>query len=483
MIDNLILNFQQYKKMWIIGGVILMLIVLLGVLTLLNQRPAPKQVLQNPSVELNWWKTGLHNDKYEPILQEFRKIPGNQNVRINVIQKELTENYYDSLLLDLAKGIGPDIFSLGNDDLPAYQEFLAPIEIFRNKELTDYKENYVNLAVRDTISKDKVYGITSYVDNLQLYYNKTILNQNQITVPATSWREIANQAVYLKKLPINTDKFIQSAIALGTGGRSENGPSNIPLHKDILPMLLFQFGGQMYDYQEGKSAMLGQKDSTTNPDIRNQNSLDESSPIYRAMRFYADFADSTTTRYSWNTNNPISEDMFISGNLAYILQYSTFSDIIKEKNSRLNFDVAPLPQIDSDNKRTLGRFEMDVLNKKLALDASKDIIADIKYQKAQEFMFFLSNESVQKEVARFTNYPSSHRNVLNSQLQGDQLIRTFASGSLYADNYYKPDVKRVEEMWSKMFDRVQYENVPLTDSIIQGTAEYDLILSAPPKTR
>ena len=484
MLENLQLSFQEHRNRWLIGIVCGVLILGLVILSILNQPKAKPAAIANPEVELIWWKTDIDSQVYQDTIQAFKAIPGNSNVNINILTKESNNKYYKDLIEDLAQNIGPDIFSLSNDDLPAYQKFLSPIEIFKGKTLTDYKQNFANLAVRETINKDKVYGITSYIDNLQLYYNKTILAQNQQASPPTRWEEISKQVDYFNKKVLGTDKFIQSTIAMGTGGRSTLGTttSNIPLHTDILPLLMFQFGGQMYDYQTETNAMLEETGATRAPNTTGSE-VSQSSPIYRAMRFYADFSDSTTSRYSWNNNNIAADDMFIQGNLAYTLQYSSFADKIKTKNPRLDFNVTAVPQFDEKAKRTFGQFQMDSLNRKLVNDSTASPAGKIKYQKAQEFMYYLSTAEAQKSFATKTGLPGAHNEIIKNQLDGDQKSRIFAAGSLYSENYYKPDVVKVNQMWSRLFDRVQYENVGLTDSIQKASEEYELIINDTPKVR
>ncbi len=484
MLENLKLSFDQYRNRWLIGIVCGVLILGLVILASLNQTKPKSTAIASPAVELTWWKTDINPQVYQDTIQAFNQTPGNQNVRINIVTKETNNKYYRDLVEDLAQNIGPDIFSLANDDLPAYQKFLSPIDLFKGKELTDYKQNFAYLAVRETISKDKVYGITSYIDNLQLYYNKTILTQNQQASPPTKWEEISKQIDYFSKKVLGSDKFIQSTIALGTGGRSALGPttSNIPLHPDILPLLMFQFGGQMYDYQTEENAMLKGENATRKPGISEQ-VIDENSPIYRAMRFYRDFGDSTTSRYNWNNNNIAADDMFAQGNLAYNIQYSSFANQVKKKNPRLEFSVTAIPQFNDQIKKTYGKFQMDSLNRKLINDSTASPTGKIKYQKAQEFLFYLSSKNAQTDFATKTGLPGAHNEVIKSQLNGDQQSRIFAAGSLYSDNYYKPDVTKVNLMWSKLFDRIQYENISLTESIQRASDEYDLILNDTPKIR
>jgi ABC-type glycerol-3-phosphate transport system substrate-binding protein len=486
MFETLRASFEEKKTLWLVGGGIALLLIIGLIAYLVFSRPQQTGTVATPEVELTWWKVDYNQDHYKGIIDNFKKLPGNSKVEIKIDNKSADKGYYSDLIKDFARGIGPDIFSLRNDDLIAYKEFLSPIDIFRNKILTDYRTNFVQLAVRDTMDKDKVYGITSYVDNLQLYYNENLLNQNRIPNPPKNWSELTRQVPQLSKRGIGSDSFIQSTIALGTGGRTPEGTPNIELHSDIVPTLIFQNGGQLYDYQDQKSIFgekINQKDAQTGlvtGGNLNNIEVSEDSPTFKAVRFYLDFADPTTARYSWNTSSEKSGDMFVQGKLAYSIQYKSFADEIKRKNSRLPFQVTDLPQLDTNNQRTFGRFYMDSLNRSLNLNAQQpnNSGAKVKYQKAQEFMEYLSRNDNQKILASKSGLPSSNRAAIADQLKGDQTIRTFAAGALYADNYYKPDVVRSEKLWSDLFERIQYNNVPLTESIRQAVKEYNLIINS-----
>jgi hypothetical protein len=106
------------------------------------------------------------------------------------------------------------------------------------------------LAVKSTVDRDKIYAVTSYSDNLALYYNKNILKQAQIPLPPASWNELNGQLNSLNKRNLNND-FDQSAISMGTGLKIKNGDvdmdSNISNFEEILPTLILQSGGQIYD--------------------------------------------------------------------------------------------------------------------------------------------------------------------------------------------------------------------------------------------
>lgn len=468
MLESIQQSFQERRVIWIGGIVSLLLIIAIAVGVFLNQ-PKPKAVVVNPSVELLWWKLDSNPAFYNDIIAGFNAIPGNTNVNIQIVSKNSSDNYYRELTLAQNRGIGPDIFTLSNDDLPAYKESISPIENFNGKSLNSYKQDFVDLVVRDTIDRDKVYGITSYVDTLQLYYNKSLLEQKLITRPASSWAELTRQVGLLTTKAQSRDTFVQSTISLGTGGRSAEGEPNIQELQDILPMLIFQNGGQLYDYQSQKP-------------IFNSSGSDTSSPIYKAARFYLDFADSNSSRYSWNTASPNNVDAFVEGKLAYIINYSGFFEEIKTRNNRLKFDVANLPQVDESNKKTFGKFNMEVLSRDLGQKAVEPI-GTARYQKAQDFLTYLASLESQQSLATKSGLPPAHRDVIEGQLQGSQLGKVFAGGALYADNYYKPDVKKTEQLWADVFQRVQYDNIPLSESLSIASEDYLAIVQDGPKER
>ena len=481
------------KKVLAIGGVVILLLGALGFWFLQPQTPQTILVDNSP-VTLTWWKLFYGNETYTQTIEDFKKLPGNQNVTINVVTKDYSNpsEYYRSLISDISANAGPDIFSLRNDDLPAYQKYMTPIANFEGAKLANYKNKFVPLAVRDTMVRDKVYAVTSYVDNLELYYNTDILAQSGIALPASTWRELDIQLPSLNKRDLTGLNFTQSAIAFGTGYDLKSGGGNINRFQDIIPALLFQNGAQLYDYQT-ESSIFGQKNpgngtnqTSTTDILTNSSGLDSTNPTFNALRFYFDFADSTTNRYSWNSNQSNNIDAFASGKLAYLVHYSYLKDVLTQKNPRLKYKIAELPQVNPANKKTYGFFFMDGLNRKMQTDienSPKDATKIRKLKVASDFMEFLTQKSAQSSFVTKTNLPGAQREVIAEQLKRDDDIATFAAGSLYSDNYYKPDVEKVELIWGQLLYRSIYENQPLSDSLQRAISEYNLVISSPPKLR
>jgi ABC-type glycerol-3-phosphate transport system substrate-binding protein len=319
---------------------------------------------------------------------------------------------------------------------------------------------------------------------MQLYYNKTILSQAGIALPPTSWNDLDKQLPLLNKRDASGLGFKQNGISLGTGGLGAQASPNINRFQDIIPLLIFQSGGQLYDYQTKQvvfSSGSNKEDIATGISSgQNFKAEDNSNEALNALDFYTDFADTrSTNRYSWNTSSSNNIDQFVSGKLAYMLHYRYMTDSLKKRNSRLQFDVAPIPQLDPDNKKTFGFFFMDGMSIELSRNSAKSE----KRRAAEAFLYYLSTEEVQNKLAVKTQLPGARKDVIGEQQKSDNITSIFAGGSLYADNYYKPDVVRVEKMWADLIERIQFEGLSLKESLTEANDEYQNIVSSKPKTR
>ncbi len=483
-------NFFSNRRNVIITAVIgsLLMIMLLFVI-FGGQKPAAQKIVEdNTPITLTWWKQFYGTAEYAEIIEDFKKLPGNQGITVNIITKKYGDEYYRNLIEDIAANTGPDIFSIRNDELPQYQKFMTSIDTFQGPgKFITYKSEFVPLVVRSTIDRDRVYAVASYVDNLQLYYNESLLSQSGISLPPKTWLELRQQLPSLNIKDSTGTKFKQSAISLGTGGFDRDGiANNINRYQDIIPALIFQSGGQLFDFGTNKS-VFGQGKNTKDvktglatSDAFNPDAPDTDNPAYRALKFYAEFADPQSNKYSWNALNSNNVDEFIEGKLAYIIHYSYYQDQINQRNDRLKYKIADLPQLDSAIKKTYGSFFMDGLNKKLATDADaspKDTLKQKRLRKSQEFLEYLSQKSAVEKFTNKAHLPSSRKDVISSQIAGDEKILPFALGALYADNYFKSNPKKVEKIWSDLFYRYQFENLSLPKALEKAIAEYNSLLN------
>ena len=469
---------------------IVAVLLLLGLTVVFLLRPTtptdvPPPPVQPIQADLTWWKPFYGAETYNEIIQDFKQSnPAYARINIKLVTKDYGDgsNYYRSIINDIARDAGPDIFTIRNDDLPAYAQYMTPNSLITGPVLTKYKQDFVPLAVRDTTAGDEVYAITSYVENMQLYYNENILSQAGIALPAQSWADLDRQLPLLNRRGAGGLNFRQNAISLGTGGRGAEGAENINRFQDIIPLLIFQSGGSIYDSQTGQ-VTLGQDANETDVQTglasSNNFGSGDGSEALDALDFYTDFADVRSNRYSWNTSSPNNIDQFVNGDLAYMLHYKYMDDILQSRNSRLRYSVAPLPQLDPENKKTFGFFFMDGMSIELSRNPAKAN----RRAAAEAFLYYLSTPAAQNKLAVKTQLPSARKDVITEQQQSDNTTAVFASGALYADNYYKPSVEGVEQIWADLVERIQYEGQPLRDSLGEARAEYQNYVSRGPEIR
>jgi ABC-type glycerol-3-phosphate transport system substrate-binding protein len=520
MFENLLETIKTSRKLQIGIGVIL-IIALLGAFFIItgNNKPKVSNIVVEEvdyPVKLVWWKQYYGTEIYADIIKGFKELPQYKNVEIEIIKKPSDGEYYKDLLQDISRGSGPDIFTLSNDDLPAYKEYMTPITnvndinakpIPDNKLIEDYKEKFVDLAINQTIDRNQLYAITSYIENMQLYYNSSLLQQAGIVNPPATWSDLDKQIPLLNKRDVNGVNFLQSAISLGTGFINKSNELdvsklNINRFQDIIPLLIFQSGGQLYD-RDTEQVAFAQKPNTPSRPINpveddqgaeTQNLKGDDSIAKQAVKFYNSFADVNSARYSWNGSSEDNKTAFVEGRLAYILHYSYFQNEIKNRNPSLKYNIAKIPQLNKDNKKTYGFFYMDGLNKKMADDVSRlnsgqirteeSKAATKKLQVARDFMYYISLKEQQQIFADKTQLPSAHKDIIDNQMiDGSVNARKFAEGALYAENYYKPDVKRSEKIWGDMMYRIQFENTSLDNSLAQAIEEYSNIVKDRPKIR
>lgn len=483
------------KKLMII--IVVVVVTILAVVAYFVFRPQPKAVVTtNVKVDLVWWDASGNNKAYKEIVDNFKALPGNQSVNIQIVNVDYDngETYYQKLITDLAKNKGPDIFTIRGDELPAWKDYLSPItnvfSLTDTQILADYKTNFTDLAVKSTIDRDKIYAVASYGDNLELYYNKNILRQAQIPLPPATWNELNGQLSSLNKRNLSND-FDQSAVSLGTGLKIKNGDvnmdSNVTNFQEILPTLILQSGGQIYDTQNDKPLLGAEKnDQDLKTGNVTQSSFSDTNPSLSALNFYLSFSDPNSTRYSWNNNSKNNIEAFLEGKLAYILNYTDFQKTIESRNSRLDYGVSEIPQLDQQNKKTYGKFFMQAINRQLEFPIEKnpkDASAVAKLQKAREFLYYLSTSTAQEKFINQTGLASVYKPIIQKQLKGDERLKIFAAGNLFAENYYKPDIQRSEKLWGNLLYRIQYENMSVQESLGKAIQEYSLSVSNGAKIR
>lgn len=386
-------------------------------------------------------------------------------VRVDV-RKMTMDEYEQALLEGWAKGEGPDIFAMPNNYVHRFQEFLAPAPAVTTSYLLEVSGRQTNVTEQqtrmltdldverffvDTVAKDvvidnQVYALPLSVDTLALYYNKSLLAQAGIALPAATWQEVVDHVSALS-LADKDDNIIRSGIALGT-------TENVPRFEDILALLMVQNGAEMTTPDE--KGVLFTRESVESPGYF---------PGVAAVSFYSDFARSSKEVYSWNDKQPDALEEFLSGNLAYFIGYSYNYNEIKTRAPGLNFDVTNMPQVS-----TVGR--TDFANYWVYGVANSSEFQNDSW----DFINFMASSDQVKPYLDATGQPTAVKGLIDAQAE-DPVIGMFARQGLTAFTWYRgEDPESMEAAFEEMINLIREGELSVLEAIQNAAQKIELTL-------
>jgi len=412
-------------------------------------------------VTLDVWGLFDNRDAYEEIFANYAKL--NPNVQINY-RKLTSDTYREDIIEALASGQGPDIFLINNTWLPSFGDKLAgaPPEIFGEQK---FRGNFPDVVIADFLNEGKVFAVPLTVDSLNLFYNKNLFNEAGITSPPEDWNKFVDYSRRMTKID-NMGQIIQAGAALGTA-------YNINRSTDVLSVLMLQNGTNMTDSSRTSVSF----DKIANTEQGN------SFPGENALTFYTQFAKASAPSYSWNKNLHYSIDAFAEGKLGMMLNYSWQRDAILNKSPKLNFDVAPLPQISGSQPVSYANYWGYAVSKNKSTAASGSaaqknpqqvpVPNEIRIQEAWKLLSYLTakpeatganiaaaqskkvdpNFDSAKAYLVKTGKPAARRDLIELQ-KSDSRIGVFAKENLIAKNWYQIDPAAEESIFAEMIDQV-----------------------------
>lgn len=423
---------KQIKKLFtskIIGLLTLIVFVAVGCNSDPNTQAGP--------VELTMWVPFADEQVIRDLAQSYEQR--NKNVRITVEVPE-GEGYEEKLVNSLAADTGPDIYSIHNSALPQYLDKIVEAPVAQWK-FVDYRNAFVDTVVSDFTRDNKIYGAVLGVDTLALYYNKAMLPANGIyTVPKT-WRELETAARKIARED-TSGYFRQSGVALGLSDNAPGGRVNRA--QDILYLFILQQGGA------GWSADL----ASPIFDERVERNGAFVNPAQEALSFYTSFANPLTDNYNWNTRSDYSIDAFANRRAAMMFNYSYVRETLKQKNASLEYDVAPVPQLNlNDPKVNFANYWGQVVSKQS------------KFQEvAWDFLKFITEKDQLSVYYASSKVPSSRKDLIAEQI-ADPEIGVFADAAGTAKPFTRPQAKKVDTIFSNTIDSVTLRGVSVEDAI------------------
>ncbi len=389
---------------------------------------SPSQDPRKP-ITINYWRVWDDSGSFREIIDKYEEL--HPNITINY-RKLRYEDYEDELVNAMAEDRGPDIFTIHNTWMKAYQPKMAymPEEVKMSKAvmegvinkkkvlttetkktltIKELENKFLDVIYKDVILPDekgidKIYGLPLSVDTLAMYYNKDLINNANIAEVPKYWDRDFQETVKKMTKQSNEGEIIQSGVALG-------GARNIEASTDILSILMMQSGATMMN-DEG-SVMFHSSSRVT----KGYN------PGPEALEFYTDFANPGKEVYCWNDRLDDSLDMFAEGKLGIMFGYAYHLPIIKSQAPKLNFNTVKLPQIKGSEVNFANYWVETVSHKSKNQDAAWD------------FLQFATAEEQVKSYLDYVKKPTALRSLVNEQID-DTEIGVFAEQLLTSKSWY-----------------------------------------------
>ncbi|MFA5124881.1 MAG: hypothetical protein WC473_03640 [Patescibacteria group bacterium] len=372
-------------------------------------------------ITLSYWRVWDDSDAFDAIIKDYQVQ--HPNITINY-RKFRMEEYESYLLNALAEDRGPDIFSIPITWLPKYENKISPLPAkyqmgYIIEKGTIQKEQVVELRTKtsptireikslffDTVSNDviidnRIYGLPLSLESLIMFYNKDLLNQNSIAQVPTDWSAFQDAVEKITKVS-DTQKILVAGAALGMG-------YNINYAFDILSVLMMQAGATMADGNGYATFFKNIQQADGSGGYKTAN------PGQTGLQFYTDFATVGKRVYSWDASLPNSFDAFTQGKLAFFFGYN-FNIPQVRAQSRVNFGVAPIPQIAGNPSKNYADYWVETVTK-----------ASAHHNESWDFLLFINDAGTNKsypEIKKFlakTSKPTALRDLRDSQLSNEDL--------------------------------------------------------------
>jgi len=387
-----------------------------------------QQVAATQPVTLEYWTVYDDVDAIQAQIDQFKV--SRPYLTVNLKQLRIDE-FYPRLLEALAEDKGPDIISVRNVSMKAYQTKLAAMPATAGDTTVTIQKTtlgsntivntasialpttvqvsreYVQAVANDVVMDGKVYGLPLSMDTMALYYNKDLLDRAGVPEAPKTWDDFQKAVKQITKYDKKTNKILQSGAALGTG-------SNIPGFEDLL-YILFNQSNVAFTSKSGAAVF------NTIP----QGASGDVTPAMAVMNFYTDFANPTRDTYSWSEDMDNALDKFVNGSLAFFFGYSFQNPIIKSRNPQLNYEVLPMLQLNPENPVNSANYWVQA------------VTAKSKHQnEAWNLINYLTHSKADKDYLDQANRPSALRAYIGGQMDKVDLY-PFASQVLIANSWYK----------------------------------------------
>jgi len=415
---NLSSSSMPKGRLIMIGaGVLIILVVVFGFLGIIplfkdtNTTTDPN--FPTTKVDLVLWGT-------EPQIAFAGAIKAYQdqhkNVQVKYTQFSDEGAYETALINALAQGKGPDVFMVKNLWNNKYRGIMAPAytALVTQQMITSL---FPSVVLNDFVYQGNVYASPLSLDALVLYYNKDLFNTSALLTPPATWDEVISDSARIRQLTASK-AITQAGIALGE-------TKNISRFADIIGTLMMQSGAKI--------------------NVASSTAVKFDDSAQKAVNFYAQFAQSANTNYTWDQHFSSSREAFVQGLVGMVVDYETLRSDIKKKNPFFNFGVTLLPQISgslASQKTTFANYwglavSQQSPNRYVGWDFVKSATM---------------NPPVSSQYLSATGKLPALNSLIQKEFGGDNDV--FARSFLIAKTWQEPDPKIVDSAFSTMIQDV-----------------------------
>jgi ABC-type glycerol-3-phosphate transport system substrate-binding protein len=207
------------------------------------------------------------------------------------------------------------------------------------------------------------------------------------------------------------------------------------------------------------------------------------------LKFYSQFARSSSPSYSWNNDMHYSIDAFYEGDLAMMINYSWHRETLRNKNAKLDFAIAPVPQLYPENPSNNANYWSFVVNKTKQAETRGEGSVPVnnkeRIHEAWQFLKYLTfkndgsfnitniksgnSKSMPLDIdpaSKYlikTNKPAARRDLAENQ-KTDPVIGPFAKGNIMAESWYRKDSEEIEGVWAEAITLINKGDVTIGEA-------------------
>lgn len=438
---------KRFKKL---GKISILLIICLALLNFgaSCRKGGDKEALEAfKPIRLVYWS--VWNDSYDlsEVISSYKAMHPNITIEFHKIP---FEDYETELIDALAEDRGPDIFSIHNTWTAEYQNKILPlpptttlaykflkgtikkeevVQLVTKKSLIapDIKKKFVDVVEKDVVLNNQIYGLPMSLDTMVLYYNQDILDNKGVPLPPTSWQQFEEHVHHIKEVD-EDGKIVLAGAGIGSG-------QNVTRSFDLLSVLMMQNLTTMAS--DGGKVIFDLIPEVLKGKVK-------IAPGVSALEFYTKFADEFYDYYyTWGQQMPNSLDAFINGQSAYFFGYAYHLPTIYNQAQKLNFGIAPLPQIEGNPKVNYANYWVETVSKKTE-----------NQDAAWDFVQYITNKDNVMQYLTKKQKPTALRALINDQLN-DPTMGVFVEQVLTAKSWYHGlNPASAEKIFVEMIDDV-----------------------------